>query len=309
MQLSTLFDVITAAHLTAYVDSPFESRGGIILVAYGESLKTSVLEVLEFYHPAALIQTDLTVQAMAKLRDRIAIGHINSLVLTDFQKIYERHMQVASNVEGTLRAMVAEGFSSLAFQEQQINRPKARALVLGAITPAFMEKQFERWQETGFARRFLFPVYHLSDPSVLVESVIQQRLIDFGSGVIQVPRNRTIPFRVNQEEGERLHHMLRYQYGTAIPLQLCQKMLAALKWMYAEMGQPQGAADAKARDVLDDFGHSLTKEGTKLEVSLSHQPRVNNNFHKQERSNHESADHDSGRQSAKGEGSRRGTRV
>lgn len=295
MQLSTLFDIVTAAHLTAYVDSPFESRGGLILVAYGESLKTSVLEVLEFYHPSALVQTDLTVQGVAKLRDRIAIGQIHSLVLTDFQKIYERHVQVASNVEGTLRAMVAEGFTSLAFQEQQINRPKARALVMGAITPAFMEKQFARWAETGFARRFLFPTYTLANPDALVESVIHQKLIDFGRGVIQVPRNKKIPFRIEVEESERLNHMIRYQYGTTIPLQLMQKIYAVLKWMYAESGRSQGAADAQARDVVADFAPALTKEGTKLEVTFTAADVAASNGHingkTEERSTDENRDH------------------
>ena len=269
MQLSTLIDVVCAAHLTAYVDSPFESRGGMILVAYGESLKTSVLEILEYYHPGALVQTDLTVQALAKLRERIAQGQIHSLVLTDFQKIYERHVQVASNVEGTLRAMVAEGFTSLAFQNQQINRPKARALVLGAVTPAFIEKHFDHWQETGFARRFLFPTYGLEDPHTLVEAVIRRKLIDFGRGVIPVPRNRLIPFEVSEEETERLNYLLRYQYGTAIPLQLMQKILAVLKWMYAENGSDSGRASTMAHEVLLDFAPSLEKEGAKLKVSLT----------------------------------------
>lgn len=262
MQLSTLFDILCAAHLTAYVQSPHESRGGIILVAQGESLKTAALEVLEFYHPTALVMTDITVQSIGKLRDRMAAQAVRSLVLTDLQKIYERNPAVASNVEGALRAMVAEGFTSLAFQEQQICRARARAMVFGAVTPSLIEEKWRHWDGSGFARRFMFPLYTLRNPDVIIESVIRQKLIDLGRGVMPVPRNKTIPFDATEAEGDRLHFLLRYQPGQVIQLQVLQKVLSVLKWHYRETGSAAPARQAMA--TIEDFAQSLQKEGTEL---------------------------------------------
>lgn len=264
MRLSTLFDVVCALHLTFYVKSQFEERGGVLFVAPPGAFKTTALELLEFYHPGALVQTDMTTQQLTKLRDRIAEGQVRTLVLTDYQKVYERNPATALNVEGTVRALVAEGFTSASFEDAEVNRLKARALLLGAITPGFHSQMAGRWRATGFSRRFIFPLWVMDDADVLLESVVRDQLIDLGRGVIDVPRNRTIPMNATETERRRLVELLKYQEGGTVPLQLMCKTLSVLKWHYGG----NGLGSRRAMETIEDFATTLQKGGGRLRIDL-----------------------------------------
>ena len=153
--VEALLDVLCAVHLTSYVESPFKDRGGLMIVGAPGILKSTVLDIVDANYADAIALSDVNAQALNRLKSRIAQGDIRTLVLPEYSKLYERNPATASNVEGTLRALVSEGFSSASFEDATLQRQRARATVVAAMTPEFREDQAERWQRSGFARRFL----------------------------------------------------------------------------------------------------------------------------------------------------------
>jgi len=260
-----LVELLSAAHLTAYVqDSRFSDRGGIMLVAPPGGIKSTFVMELEKHYSDVMCLTDLTMKSLAVFRERIVSGRYHTLVFPEFQKLYERRLETAANIEGALRALAGEGFKSAPWEPQGVSRIPARALVIGALTIEVRDRYIERWDSSGFARRFLWPLYRLENPEVLDEAVVLWRRLNFQSSGIPAPAHgEAIPNKTTQAERKELQHMLRYQPGDSSVLQhalLC-KMLACLRWFYDRVGVKR-----KAIDTMRVFGESLGREGTVLRL-------------------------------------------
>lgn len=229
-----------------------------------EALKTACLKVLTGY-PNALPLTDINTQQLTKLRDAIAAGIIKTLALLDLQKLYERDPQTALNAEGNIRALACEGFTAASFQSQEVNRMTARCVVMAAMTNALMEHNFERWNKTGFARRFLFSMFALADPDVLVDAILKWEKLPLSFNFITPPASRSIPFTVTVAERQELQKFVRFQYGKTEPLHMLCKIYAVLKWHYnRDKAKKQKLESDRAMTVIADFGESLGREGTRL---------------------------------------------
>lgn len=256
MKASTLVDVLCAAHLSGYVEGPYPSKGGIMLTAGPEMLKTSFLKVLEEY-PSAAMLSDLNTQQLIKMRDQIAGGLIRSMVFLDFQKVYERQGPVSLNVEGHLRSLASEGFTNASFENSRMNRMIARSVIIAALTPALKTDNFERWEKTGFARRFLFVLYRLRSPEDLTAAIKRWEKKSLGLRSIPTPANASIPFLLTPEETAKAEVYIRYQYGRTEPLQNLCKIWSVLKWHYDVRLKKKG----KAAELIADFSESLSHEG------------------------------------------------
>jgi len=258
-----LIEVLCAAHLSALVESPYEERGGIMLIGPPGVLKSTFLEELDRQYSDALSLTDLNAKALTTLRDRISGGTIRTLVFPEFAKLYERKDDTAANLEGSLRAIAAEGFRSASFEDQQINRIRARALVLGAMTPATQTRRFTAWEESGFNRRFLWPLIRLAEPGVLEDAVMEWRRIDFRvKHVPQAPLSGgRIPNSTTRDERMRMRVLCKYQPGASATqqVQLMVKILAVLKWWYDQIQSPRNPME-----VMESFGEALGKDGAEL---------------------------------------------
>jgi len=264
MKAPDLLEVLCAAHLGSMVEGPFQDRGGIMIVGPPAVLKTTFVNAIDQQYQDAISMSDINVQSLIRLRDAIASGKVNTIVLPEFAKIYERQDATAKNVEGTLRALTAEGFAAASFEDSRINRLTARAMVIGAMTPPTVEARFRGWEESGFNRRFLWALIRLADPMALEKAAISWTRINFRMAhVPMVPLGSTIPNKTTQRERERCAAIVKYQPGGdhAIQLQLLIRILAVLRWWYAESGQPRNAMDTGER-----FGASLGKSGASLEL-------------------------------------------
>lgn len=265
MLASDLIEVLCAAHLTYHVESPWESRGGIILVGAPGVLKSTFLDILDRNYHDAIVMSDVNARSLADLRDQVGGGAIKTLCLPELAKIYERVQATASNVEGTLRAMADEGFQAASFEDQRISRIKARAMVIGAMTPKMRENHFTAWEESGFNRRFLWPLIRLSDPELLDRAVVEWRRLDFQ--VTHIPRppvnGEKIPQQTTAQERDLLRAFVKYQPGGshALHLQLLTKILCVLRWWYAAAGIPK---DGMA--TLSRFAESLGRQGAVIEI-------------------------------------------
>lgn len=264
MKAAELVEILCAAHLGNMVESPFQDRGGMMLVGPPGVLKTTFVSVLDTTYQDVVMMSDANVKGLIRMRDAIASGKVNTLVLPEYAKIYERNDSTAQNVEGTLRALTAEGFTAASFEDSRINRLVARAMVIGALTPPTVETHFTRWEESGFNRRFLWCLMKLADPLALEKAAVNWQRINFRMAHVPLaPLGGTIPNKTTQRERQQLAVICKYQPGGdhAIQLQLLVRILAVLRWWYAESGQPRNAMDTLAK-----FGPALGKSGVELEL-------------------------------------------
>jgi hypothetical protein len=264
MNAADLLEIMCAAHLGNMVEGPFQDRGGVMLVGPPGVLKTTFVNVIDQQYHDAISLSDVNVKALIQLRDQISSGKINTLVLPELAKIYERNDSTAKNVEGTLRALVSEGFQAASFEDSRINRLTARAMVIAALTPPTVDAHFTGWEESGFNRRFLWCLIRLADPLALEKAAVSWQRINFRMAHVPlVPLGSTIPNKTTQRERQRCAALVKYQPGGdhAVQLQVLIRILAVLRWWYAESGQPRNAMD-----TIERFAPALGRTGVSLEL-------------------------------------------
>lgn len=272
MKLDTLVEIISAAHLSHYVDGPFKERGGIMFVAPPGSFKSAIVKTLDLY-PNALVNSDLTIKQGANLREDIASNKLLSLGFPAYEKLYQRHSAVASNIEGFVLGLTGEGFTNTNWEPARMIQRSAQALVVGAMTPSFYVKHYEEWIESGFARRFIWSHYVLGDPMIVARAIKAWERIDLSNSQFsaRLPVGRSIKYNVTPHEDDILFRILKFQPGHDIAYSLLKKILCALKWKFpSESPRPM--------QLVKDFGESLGKNGSILwvdEKAPEHSPTPN----------------------------------
>ena len=101
MQIEHLSEFLCAAHVGQQVESPFEDKGGIGLIADPKQFKTSVVSALAEY-PNVRILSDMNYQELGNARSEMlgSTRSFRTMVFLDFQKIYERKKAKCSCVIG-----------------------------------------------------------------------------------------------------------------------------------------------------------------------------------------------------------------
>lgn len=263
LTVGDLLEVLCAIHLSSYVEGPFTDRGGLMLVGAPGTLRSTFLSLLDRNYNDAVSMSDINARGLADLREQIAAKTIRTLVLPEYAKLWERHPYTAKNVEGTLRALVGEGFTSPSFEDARINRLRARCTLLSAMTPSFQTVHFREWEESGFNRRFLWSLLRLKDATLLDRAVEQWQLVDFRLAHIPpAPANDTIPNLTTPEERAEMRRLVKYQPGGSHVIQtaLLSKVLAVLKWWYRMLKR----TDREAMHTVRAFAVTLGKEGGEL---------------------------------------------
>lgn len=272
--LRTLLDAVYAVHMSSYVQYPLEERGGMILVGPPGVLKSAILNVLERHYVTALEMSDLNVQQFVKeMRDPIAAGEVRTIVFPELEKLYERHQNTAANLEGILRAMVAEGFKNASWEPKRVARLTARCTVVGAIIPKIRDGHHQRWTDTGFNRRFLWPLMRLAPAShgVMRQSVVLQRLVDFQDTVFPPEPPGPIVNDTTEQERDWLLTLLGSQPGPHVSQHhLLVKMLAVLRWWYAGLGREP----VEAIRTMQRFGEFLGPHGGELVLPPIQRPEI-----------------------------------
>lgn len=263
LRVAVLIEALCAAHLSSYVDAPFPERGGIMLVGPPSVLKSTLLEIVSRAYHDSVTVSDINARTLDDLRDQIAAKAIRTLVVPELRKLYERHSQTSSNVEGTIRALVAEGFGAASFNDGRVNQLRARATFLSAMQPKFQVDHFKAWEDSGFNRRFLWALVNMADPHLLDRAVENWKLIDFPVKHLPPPPVQgVIPNNTTKEERGEMGRLCRYQPGGARSIQtaLLVKMLAVFKWWYHMSGRREREAVA----AVKEFAAALGKEGAEL---------------------------------------------
>jgi hypothetical protein len=269
MKLRNAVEVLTAAHLAYLVDAPpaFQARSGMMFVAHTGALKTAITKTLDAWKPKALVLGDLTIRQLGELREDIAGKKITTLAFTEFPKLYARNQDVASNIEGALHQMADDGLRSLNFEAQTMTVPEAKALIVAAMPTKFYKKKWNHWQDTGWARRFLWCHFQLGNPEILMEAADTWQPLDFGKLIYAFPASGHIPFTTNDVDSKFLRGILRDTKASyeVTPFILLKKIFSVLKWRYAEEGKK--LAQRKAVEIMADFSECL-KGVADLQIDL-----------------------------------------
>jgi hypothetical protein len=257
MKVSTLMDVISAAHISRYVGSPFEQRGAIMLVAPPGHLKSTIIKESLICYSDTLILSDLNVSSLSQLKNSLVSGRYNSIGFGEFEKLYERNPGSAANLEGHLRALIEEGFDKMSFQSAEMIGVTARVLLVCGITPVCYAKRWQPWLDSGFARRFIWCHFKLADEDAIVKAIRDWRRISFGKISTAIPANKAIEYTVQKRDALILEKMLDHQPSKETPYTLLKKVFCVLVWRYGRK---------KAFSILGDFSESMMRGGATLYI-------------------------------------------
>lgn len=263
--IRAFIEALCAAHLSTYVYSPFSDVGGVIIVGPPGALKTTMLRVAVSHFPNVTEASDLNVTSLTDLRPAFAAKTQRTLMCPEFAKIYERDPRSAENVEGHIRALVDEGFRAPSFKNQQMARLTAHAVFLSAITEEFREDKYKKWNDSGFNRRFLWPLIRMARPEILEEAADHWKPLDFRMKYLPgLPVSTSIPNMTKASERHRIRQFLRFQPGPTHTTQahLLTRMLAVLKWWYRIEERRSGSAN----QTMKLFCRTLAKEGAELVI-------------------------------------------
>ncbi len=256
VRATSVIEVLSAAHLTRYVDSNvFQQRGGLFLVAPPGCLKSTLIGNSVRCYPDCLRLADLNVQMLSNMKGSFIEGKYTTMAFGEFEKLYQRNPSTAANLEGQLKAMVEEGFSKNSFEDQRTVTFESRILLIGGITPSCYTRLYTRWLEGGFARRFLWSSYVMDNPSVIADAIDRWKSLNFGKSTKEYPNNGIIPYSVTKSESTKIRNLLGTQPAIDSPFILMKKILCVLKWRHRQN---------KAMDILEDFSESLGERPARL---------------------------------------------
>lgn len=258
MKFSTLVEVVAATHLAPRVAGDVSNeRGGIMLAAPPGQLKTTAIEYLDIFPKTKLI-SNITVHALNALRQDFLSEEIVTMGFPDYDMIYKRHGTVAEQVEGTLMSLMGEGFRNPAFSDQRVNVMKARCTIIGGVTIKCYEDRISQWIDSGFARRFLWARYTVSNPEVLEEAISKwKRHILDGDFTMKIPTHSLIPHCLSNEQGKKVLWQLRFQHDRKLPFITAQRIISVLVWKHGIR---------KGWDYWDDFAGTLGKDGSTVDI-------------------------------------------
>jgi len=253
MHITSLLEVIHAAHHSWLVHSPWEERGGILIIAPPGQLKTTIILSLEAY-AEALCLSDLNIRSMKSIRDQVLGGRYKTLAFSELEKLYARNPATASNVEAHLKQFVEEGLRHFSHEDQSAAIMPARALVVGGITPGMYGKLLTAWTESGFLRRFLRIQYALRDEKVLLQAIHNWKKVGFEVPVTWDGR-AMIKYDLEESESKRVMHAMRDQLDST-PTVLLKRICQVLKRRKPD----------KWKSILEDIAPALGRNGELLEL-------------------------------------------
>lgn len=269
MKVTTLIEFLDAVADTNYINGPFDERGGVFLVGPPGSLKTTIIEAAINTHGDALPLSDLNVQQWLKIKDEFVTKRYTCLAFPEFEKIYQRHPATASNLEGIIKALVSEGYrmSSGPGGDPRMPGIKARACVIGGITPDCQDRHYNDWQKNGFLRRFLWFTVAVADPEIIKRAIREWERINLGR-IRYRPAEKNIRVDVDEKTSLQIEHIMKTQPGlNGTGYVLMKKVYAVLQWKYN--GSVNGTGKRKRQserpmEILHEISPALSQDGDLL---------------------------------------------
>lgn len=225
-------EFIDGVQLTNYVDHPLPQKGGVMLVGPPETFRTSIVDLALKPYRDALVLSDINVQTLSNMKSDFNRERIRTLAFREFSKLFERDPRTANHLLGVLRALGGEGYTTPPGRDPRMASTPAYALIISCMTEAFYANNFKRWEEDGFARRFIWLTYNVKGTYKATDRLLAKQLYPFDGIPRRYPGHREIPFAIRKEEKEKLKTMMKEQRGETLPILLLAKVLSALRWKY-----------------------------------------------------------------------------
>lgn len=260
--LHNIVEVLQAMHLSYAVHSVFPQRSGALLVAPAGHVKTTLLTILRDYFPNYLLVSDLNSNQLSSMREDLFGGRYQTVAFADMIKLYERNPSVAANLEGTLRAMVDEGWAGATSKDHGVASAPVRVHIMGGMTPNMYERKFRHWKETGFARRFLWIHFKLENPAIIGDAIeAQQKIIISCNGFpLSAPQIGSIKVDIEPRHMRELRNMIVKQPGyDSTPYTLLVKAASVLKWKYAKEKAPSDQYMKTMREFAKTLQHEYAE--------------------------------------------------
>lgn len=235
VHVETLVDGICGIHIASYVESPYKDRGGLMLVGPAGVLKTTLLDVLDNNYHNALAISNSHMSTMRKLQPAFYNGQVRSLCFPDLQSIYAGDPRTANRIEQMMMQLSGEATRTIGGDEDsRYAKFKGYCTMFAAMTPSFYTAHINKWDESGFSRRFLWSTYTFQDPDILMRAIAQWTRATLGETIVPIcPTNNLIPDSLTKEERDEISTWLRHQpQPHEIQFQVMCKATSALRWHY-----------------------------------------------------------------------------
>jgi hypothetical protein len=261
VRLSTLCEVLCAAHLSSYVESPIADRSGVMLVAPPGALKTSAVRIVDRSYANALAYSNLNTKTLMRLRTELIAGTMRSIVLPDLQAVYAGDPRTADRLEHALMQLSAEGSVGASWEDSRFQRFESRATIIGAMPYDFFHQRVEQWEPNGFFRRFVWFFYALDRPEAINEALVRWERVRL-NGLTVIPQVPADTLAMTLTEGERreLLFLLKDQPGPKeAALVMLSRIATVLRWHYQRIGNKHDAMD-----TIREFACGLGPKSARL---------------------------------------------
>lgn len=257
-----MIEILEAGHHAHHVEGDFEERGGIMQVGPPGNLKTTSLLLGFRGFSDAIVMSDLTLQQFIKMREDFVAGRYNTMAFLDLEKLYRRNASTASNLEGLVMALAAEGFRHSSAEDHRAIAFPVHAHIVGAMTTKFQMQNYTRWADNGFLRRFIWTAYHLKKTSLIGDSIDRWEKLKFGNNgsgkLIRAIPSGKIKYVLEPQDSKRIREWMREQPGRdGIAFAVLKRIACALLWKHSREKE-------KAWAILEDFAPSLRSDGAEL---------------------------------------------
>lgn len=262
MKAETLLQILCAAHLTGKVEDPYDRRGGIMLISPAGHGKSTLLKKLSKELPRILCVSDLTTRQLSALRASIVEGRVETLIIDELEKIYQRKLEVAGNLEGHLMSLIEQGFTDLPEKRPSSRALPAQVLIITACTEEFYLRKQNDWS-SAFLRRFLPVVFRLDDPRIFGNAVRSWNVVKIGAGMFYDVPLEKIPNLITEIESDVLRGWLDLGgIDDKTPFQLLKKIGTILRWRFKKLEM-----EDLTMKILEEFSEGLRMEGARLTFS------------------------------------------
>jgi len=278
VHVGTLIEAICAVHLSSYVGAPYKDRGGLMLVGPPGVLKTTLIDVLDDNYHNALSVSNGFMGTMSKLQSSFYNGQVRSLCFPDIQSIYAGDPRTAGRIEQMMMQLSGEATRTIGGdQDSRYAKFKGYCTMFGCMTDHFFLQHVQKWENSGFLRRFLWCTYTLQDPEILMRAIINWTRADFGStNVPELPANGFIPDSLTPNERRQIHSWLHHQpVPHELQFQVLCKAVSALRWHYQQTRDRRNAMD-----TIHEFAETLQEDAPLLVVPEQLYDRVPRKRHK-----------------------------
>lgn len=262
VSVTDLITFLQAAHVAQDTACSLEARGGILLVAYPEQLKTTMVNAAYRVYPEVHRTSDMNVQDFSAFRRDLLTQRYDSVAFLDYQKIWERDDRTSKGVEGVIRALADEGWYGV-LAGQQLKGTPARCFFVLCLTPTLYDSSLQRWTESGFLRRFLTIRYVFKGRRLLEEAIKEGRHYQFQTAMPIMRPMVPLPYEVTKEESDAIAPLL-VQQRSLLALEMLLRIYNTLRWHFeCKLAQPAGTA----MEFLQGMASLFTTEGGEVVVN------------------------------------------